>query len=75
MNDEEECSYCGKMIYADTPRCPKCGNYTDGLGSRARSENSGSRIKTIYVVAGLLVVFAMLLPVIMALLEWFKLRH
>ena len=32
QNDDDEdntidCPYCRASVYADTPRCPKCGNY------------------------------------------------
>jgi len=68
-----ECSYCGKLIYADSPRCPKCGNYTDGLGPRARADgSSGRQIPKVFIVAGVLVIVAMLLPLILAVLDKLK---
>ncbi len=65
-----QCTYCGKWIYADSPRCPKCGNYTDGLGPYNAPEKDGRPIKRIYVIAGWMVVIAFVLPVIIALLSW-----
>jgi hypothetical protein len=70
--NEMECSYCGKWIYADAPRCPKCGNYTDGLGNLARAEKGGRPIPKIYIIAGILVVICMLLPFILQVLAWLK---
>ncbi|HEY3323818.1 MAG TPA: hypothetical protein VGP72_25425 [Planctomycetota bacterium] len=69
-SDQVQCTYCGKMIYADSPRCPKCGNYTDGEGPYQRPMKDGRPINRIYVIAGLLVVVAFLLPLLLALLEW-----
>jgi hypothetical protein len=69
---EMECSYCGKWIYADSPRCPKCGNYTDGLGPLRRPEKGGRPIPRIYLIAGWLVVLTFLLPLIIALIQWLK---
>jgi hypothetical protein len=67
---EMQCSYCGKWIYADSPRCAKCGNYTDGLGPLARVEKDGRPIPRMYLIAGWLVLAGMLLPLIIALIQW-----
>ena len=50
-SDHEQCSYCGKWIYADSPRCPSCGNYTDGLGDFNKPARSGQRLPRIWVIA------------------------
>jgi len=74
-SDELECSYCGKILYADAARCPKCDNYTDGLGPRARADTPlGRKISRVYIFAGLLVVFAMLLPIALEVISWLKRR-
>jgi hypothetical protein len=71
--NEMQCSYCGKWIYADSPRCPKCGNYTDGLGPyRGGAEKGGRRLPRIYVIAAWLVVLCFLLPALLALLSWLR---
>jgi hypothetical protein len=70
---ELQCSYCGKWIYADSPRCPKCGNYTDGLGKYSSPEKDGRRLPRIFVIAAWLVVLCFVLPLLIALLNW--LRH
>ena len=70
--NEMQCSYCGKWIYADSPRCPKCGNYTDGLGRFAGMEKNGKRLPRIYVIAAWLVVLIFLLPLLIALLRWLQ---
>ena len=64
--DQEPCSYCGKQIYADSPRCPACGNYTDGQGTFAPARDSGQRLPRIWVIAGWLAVAALLLPLLLA---------
>ncbi len=69
---EMQCSYCGKWIYADSPRCPKCGNYTDGLGPYSRTEKDGRPIPRVYVIAGWLVVLAFVLPLLLALYQWLQ---
>jgi hypothetical protein len=77
MSDESDydgsdmqCSYCGKWIYADAPRCAKCGNYTDGLGPYARAEKDGRQIPRMYLIAGWLVVIAIVAPLLIALIQW-----
>ncbi|HLX64356.1 MAG TPA: hypothetical protein VKX17_23990 [Planctomycetota bacterium] len=72
-----QCSYCGAWIYADSPRCPKCGNYTDGLGTFARPQfaqgsKAGRTIPRIYLIAGWLVIIALLLPLLLAIYFHFK---
>ena len=71
---EMQCSYCGKWIYADSPRCPKCGNYTDELGPLNRPEKDGRRIPRIFVIAGWLALLAFLAPVLLALYHWLHAR-
>jgi hypothetical protein len=70
--NEMQCSYCGKWIYADSPRCPKCGNNTDDLGPLKKSEKEGRIIPRIFVIAGWLVVLCFLLPLLIALILWFR---
>jgi hypothetical protein len=74
MESESRCSYCGNWIYEDLIRCPKCGNYTDGLGKFSESDDphvgrpSGERrLPQIFVIAGWLVLICMLLPLLLAL--------
>ena len=71
-SDHMQCSYCGKWIYADSPRCPKCGNYTDGLGDFGNEARSGQRLPRIWVIAGWLALIGMLLPFLLALYYRFK---
>ncbi|MCY3021040.1 MAG: hypothetical protein NTW87_18655 [Planctomycetota bacterium] len=68
--NEMQCSYCGKWIYADSPRCPKCGNYTDGLGPYHHPTKDGKRLPRIYVIAGWLVVLCFVVPLLIALIAW-----
>lgn len=79
MESEVRCSYCGNWIYEDMIRCPKCGEYTDGLGPLAKGGDpnvgrSGSeqRLPRIFVIAGWLVLISMLLPLILAIYGWLK---
>jgi len=65
------CSHCGKWICADLVRCPKCGNYTDGLGPYQDAENNGRRIPRVFVIAAWLVIIGLLLPIVLALLGVF----
>lgn len=73
-----QCSYCGKWLYADAAMCPKCSNYTDGLGPLARPERAGEEerrpIPKIFVIAGWLVLFALLIPVILMVIGHFSSR-
>jgi hypothetical protein len=69
---EMRCGYCGKWIYADSPCCPKCGNYTDGLGRFQRPEKDGRTIPGMYVAAGWLVVLAFVAPLLIALVQWMR---
>ena len=69
---ELQCSYCGKWIYADSPRCPKCGNYTDGLGPLSRAEKDGRPLSRIFVYAAWLVLLCFLAPLLLALLNWMR---
>lgn len=71
-SDEMQCSYCGKWIYADSPRCPKCGNYTDGLGKYHDPERGGRRLPRIFVIAGWLVVLCFVLPLLLVLIQWLR---
>ena len=71
-SDQVQCSYCGKSIYADSPRCPKCGNYTDGLGTLGKEERSERRLAPIWVIAAWLAVIALLLPFLLALYAHFN---
>ena len=71
--NELQCSYCGKWIYADSPRCPKCGNYTDDLGPLSSPQKEdGRQIPRIFVIAGWLVVLCFLLPVLIALVGYLR---
>jgi hypothetical protein len=75
MDDDEtlsemRCTYCGNWVYGDSVRCPKCGNYTDGLG---RFQPERPRIPRIFVIAGWLVLLALLLPLLLSL--WHLLRR
>ncbi len=88
MSDESErmessvrCSYCGKWVYEDLIRCPKCGDYTDGLGPLAKGDDpdvgrggNERRFPRIFVVAGWLVIICMLLPLLIALYNWLQTR-
>ena len=69
--DQEPCSYCGKQIYSDSPRCPECGNYTDGLGTYAGAQRSGQRLRRLWVIAGWLALIALLLPLLLELYQRF----
>ncbi len=72
-SDHEQCSYCGKWIYADSPRCPSCGNYTDGLGDFAKPEaRSGQRLAPLWVIAGWLALIGIVAPFLIALYYHFK---
>jgi hypothetical protein len=71
-SDHEPCSYCGKLIYADSPRCPCCGNYTDGLGNFEKGRQPGQRLPRIWVIAGWLAVIGMLLPFLFMLYNRFN---
>jgi hypothetical protein len=71
-SDEMQCSYCGKWIYADSPRCPKCGNYTDGLGPYAAPEKDGRRLPRVFVIAGWIALVCFLLPLLLALIAWLR---
>lgn len=76
-HDEMQCSYCGAYVYLDAARCPKCGEYTDGLGKYKQleqSEGSPRRLSTIFLVGGWLVLIAMLLPIILAMYYYFLKR-
>ena len=59
------CSHCGAEVMEGVARCPECGKYTDGAGPK---ENR--RIPRIFVIAGWLVVAGILLPLLLALLNW-----
>ena len=63
-SDTAPCSYCGASIYDDSPRCPKCGNYTDGLGDFGKPSSSKQRLPRIYVIGGWLAVIGMLAPIL-----------
>jgi uncharacterized membrane protein YvbJ len=72
-----QCSYCGAWIYTDSPRCPKCGNYTDGLGTFGRAEfaqegKTHRPIPRVYVIAAWLVILGLLAPLLLALYYHFK---
>ena len=71
-SDQIQCSYCGKSIYADSPRCPQCGNYTDGLGDFGKENRSDQRLSQTWVIAGWLAIIGMLLPFLLALYAHFK---
>lgn len=66
---EMQCSYCGKWICADVARCPKCGEYTDGLGRFQDPGRAGRRIPRIFVIAGWLVLAALLVPLAIVLIQ------
>ena len=68
--NEMQCSYCGKWIYADSPRCPKCGNYTDGLGPYHAPEKDGRRLPRVFVIAGWLVLICFVLLALGVLGRW-----
>jgi hypothetical protein len=74
MDDDESlseirCTYCGNWVYGDSVRCPKCGNYTDGLGT---FHPERPRFPRVFVIAGWLVLLALLLPVLIALLRFLR---
>lgn len=68
-----QCSYCGKWLYADAAICPKCSNYTDGLGPLAKTERPGEKdhrpLPRIFVIAGWLVLIALLIPIALMILS------
>jgi len=71
--NEIECSYCGASLYVDAAQCGKCGNFTDGLGPRNRAERPGEDRRPLarkWVVAGWLVLIALLLPLLLTILAW-----
>ena len=66
-HDESQCSYCGAIIYFDSPRCPKCGEYTDGLGPRNRPESPArgeQRLPRIFVIAGWILLAVLVIPIL-----------
>jgi hypothetical protein len=76
-SDTIPCSYCGASIYDDSPRCPKCGNYTDGLGDFGKHSRPRQGLPTIYLIGGWLALIALLVPVLMGLYYLYQrfIRH
>ncbi|MCZ7648171.1 MAG: hypothetical protein M5U26_23420 [Planctomycetota bacterium] len=71
----ETCTYCNRSIFPDVAECPYCRHYTDGKGPFGLgAEDSPRRIPRIFVIAGLLVVLAFVLPVLLAVVGWLTSR-
>jgi ribosomal protein L40E len=61
--DFDSCTYCGARIPADIVRCPKCGEYTDGLGPLAARQAWTPR-RIAMLVVGLIAALAFLAMVL-----------
>lgn len=60
------CSHCNRSLPAGVAQCPYCKNFTDERGAHAPKP----RIPRIFVIAGWLVVIALLLPAVLSLIAF-----
>jgi hypothetical protein len=63
----DACTYCGKTIFHGVAECPYCHNYTDGKGPLGIGEKEPRKLTKIYVIAGCLLLLAMVLEILVQL--------
>ncbi|GMV80132.1 MAG: hypothetical protein AMXMBFR7_13160 [Planctomycetota bacterium] len=70
----DTCTYCNRSIFPDVAECPYCGHYTDGKGRFGLGAEDERRIPRVFLIAGWLVVLALVLPLLITVWNWLMSR-